>query len=78
MRTLSSFQTGAAPQPPCRDPELKEYRFEVDRRTDNYAQQRGREQVIHDIHNPPLDKIRPISPNNPQLEHFLESAKQIE
>jgi len=57
---------------------LNQYDFAVDRRTDNYSQQRGREQILHDMHNPRLDKIRPISKHNKRIDEYLEAAKEIE
>ncbi len=46
--------------------------------TDDYMKQRGREQLLHDQHNPPLNKIRPIGPNNPNRQKYLDAAKQLE
>ena len=60
-----------------RNPATKDFEFEVDRQTDVYAEQRGREQVIHDQHKPPLDKIRPISPQNPRRQEYLDAAKRL-
>jgi RHS repeat-associated protein len=51
--------------------------FEVDKRTDDYAAQRGREQIIHDKYIPPLNKIRPISPNNPNRDKYLEAGQAL-
>ena len=62
----------------ARDPELSDYKFEVDRRTDKYAQQRGREQIIHDQYDPPLNKIRPIRPDNPNRQKYLDAGKELE
>jgi RHS repeat-associated protein len=59
-------------------PETKGLKFEVDRQTDNYAEQRGREQVLHDQHKPPLNKIQPISPRNPKRSDYLDAAKKLE
>jgi len=61
-----------------RDPILGQYRFEVDVRTDSYAQQRGREQIIHEMYEPPLNRVNPISPRNRQRDSYLESAQGIE
>jgi hypothetical protein len=61
-----------------RAPTTKDLEFEVDRRTDVYPEQRGREQVIHDQHNPALDKVRPISPTNPRRQEYLDAAKRLE
>jgi hypothetical protein len=61
----------------ARDPELKKYEFEVDKRTDNYAEQRGREQIIHDKYKPKLNKIKPIRDDNPKREEYLEAARKM-
>lgn len=61
-----------------RRPDTADLKFEVDRRTDVYAQQRGREQVIHDTHKPPLNKVNPISPTNPRRQDYLDAAKKLE
>jgi hypothetical protein len=66
------------------NPETKDLDFEVDRRTDVYAEQRGREQIIHDAHpealleNGGLNKIRGISPKNPRLEEYLEAGRRLD
>jgi len=59
-----------------RDPSLKQYKFETVYRTDVYEDQRGLEQILHDTYNPPLDKIRPISPRNPNLDTYLDAARR--
>jgi hypothetical protein len=51
--------------------------FEVDKRTDDYDAQRGREQIIHDRYNPSLNRIRPISPNNPNRDRYLEAGRAL-
>jgi RHS repeat-associated protein len=61
-----------------RDPVLGRYRFEIDVRTDSYSQQRGREQIIHDQFNPPLNRVRPISPTHPLRDQYIDSAFGIE
>jgi hypothetical protein len=45
--------------------------FEVDLATDDYNAQRVREQIVHDLYNPPLNKIRPIRPNHPNRDIYL-------
>lgn len=45
-----------------RDPVLKDYDFKPVYRTDVYAEQRGLEQELDWIHNPPLNKVNPIKP----------------
>ncbi len=62
----------------ARDAKTKDLKFEVDRRTDVYAEQRGREQVIHDAHKPPLNRINPIDPRNPNRQNYLDAAKRLE
>lgn len=52
--------------------------FEPDRRTDDYDQQRGREQVIHDHYSPPLNKVRPINPKNKNYKKYMDAAKKVE
>ncbi|MCC7568261.1 MAG: RHS repeat-associated core domain-containing protein [Candidatus Methanofastidiosa archaeon] len=59
-----------------RDPALRRYYFEEIHRTDVYTQQRGLEQLLHDAYNPPLNKIRPISPRNPNRPMYLDAAKE--
>jgi RHS repeat-associated protein len=51
--------------------------FQIDRRTDVYAQQRGREQVLHDTYKPPLNKINPISPRNPRFDEYMRGAEEV-
>lgn len=59
-------------------PETKDYRMEIDKVTDSPVERRGREQIIHDIHQAPLDKINPISPKNPKRQQYLDVAKRFE
>lgn len=59
-----------------RDPLLKDYRFEPVYRTDVYAERRGLEANLDWIHNPPLNYDRPIDPNNPNLQRYLQSANE--
>lgn len=61
-----------------RNPETEKYILKIDKKTDVYAEKRGREQIIHDEHKPPLDKINPISPKNPRRNLYLEAAKRLE
>jgi RHS repeat-associated protein len=60
-----------------RDPLKEQFRFEIDWRTDDYAVQRGREQMLYDQYRLPLNRIRPISPRNPRLQAYLEAAKRF-
>ena len=61
----------------ARDQATKDLRFEIDRRTDNYAQQRGREQIIHDRYNPPLNVIEPIRANHPLRVYYLRAGNEL-
>jgi RHS repeat-associated protein len=61
-----------------RHPILGDFRFRIDRQTDDYDQQRGREQIIHDLYNPPYDLINPISPRNPNRQRYLDAGREIE
>jgi hypothetical protein len=47
-------------------------------RSDNPAFRRGREQTLHDLFNPPLNKINPISPTNPNLLQYLAQPRVLE
>jgi hypothetical protein len=60
-----------------RDPELRDYEFEVVHRTDVYAEQRGLEQILHETHNPPLNKIGGIDPKNRRLPEYREAARRF-
>ncbi len=58
-----------------RDSDLGRYEFEEVYRTDIYSEQRGLEQHLHDTYNPPLNKISPISPSNPNYNRYIDSAR---
>ena len=58
-------------------PETKQLGYEVELESDVYSVQRGHEQMLHDKHKPPLDKIRPISPLNPRRDQYLKAAQQF-
>lgn len=61
-----------------RDPNTKDLDFEVDRRTDSYPAQRGREQRIYDLHpEADLNKRRGISPRNPKREEYLREGDKL-
>jgi len=67
-----------------RDSNTKDLEFEVDRRTDDYAAQRGREQDIYDQHpearveNGGLNKNKPISDRNPKRDEYLEAGRKLD
>ncbi len=59
------------------DPSKGRYDFEVDSRTDDYDEQRGREQILYDKHNPRLNKVRPISLRNSNLARYLAAGSRV-
>jgi hypothetical protein len=61
----------------ARDPVLGRYRFQPEYRTNDYATQRGLEQLLHDDWLPPLNKIRPISPRNPRIDEYMETGRSF-
>ncbi|CAN97847.1 hypothetical carbohydrate-binding protein, Rhs family [Sorangium cellulosum So ce56] len=61
-----------------RNPETKDLEFEIDRRTDNYPAQRGREQRIYDQHpEADLNRRRPISPTNARRDEYLREGDKL-
>jgi len=60
-----------------RDAVLKEFEFEVIDRTDSYAQQRGLEQLLHEVHHPPLNYQEPISSIYPRRQKYLDAAQSF-
>jgi hypothetical protein len=60
-----------------RDPALRGLTFDPVYRTDVYAEQRGLEQLLHETHQPPLNRIRPISPGNPRFQEYLDAARRF-
>jgi len=60
------------------DPIKGQLQFQIDWITDDYKVQRGREQILYDLYRPPLNRIRPISPRNSNLQRYLEAARRFE
>jgi RHS repeat-associated protein len=58
----------------ARAEDTKDFRFKVEEKTDAPKTRRGLEQVLHDKHRPPLNKINPIAPGNPQKPEFMRAA----
>ena len=56
------------------DPNLGQYEFETLNPTNIYAEQRGLEQIAHELYNPRLNKINPISPSNPNKPTYIKAA----
>ena len=67
----------------ARSEETKDLEFEVDRRTDNYPEQRGREHRIWEEHpearaeNGGLNKAKPIRDNHPGRQGYLDSGDRL-
>jgi hypothetical protein len=75
MRTGRTRDLGRRGAEHGRDPNLRDVEFEPVHRIDVYNEQRGLEQMLHDKYQPPLNKIRPISPTNPKLPMYQDAAK---
>ena len=61
-----------------RAPETRDLDFEVDKRTDSYAAQRGREQRIWEQHpEADLNRKQPIDPKNPWREEYLREGDKL-
>jgi hypothetical protein len=56
---------------------LKQFDFEGIYRTDNYDIRRGLEQMIYDSHYPDLNRIRPVSPINPNRDKYQKAAEEF-
>jgi RHS repeat-associated protein len=59
-----------------RNSKYEDYDFQRVYRTDDYATQRGLEQMLHDAFKPVLDLIRPVSPQNANAGRYMEAAKR--
>ncbi len=61
-----------------RGAETKDLDFEVDRRTDSYEAQRGREQIIYDAHpEADLNRKRPIADKNKRRDEYMREGKKL-
>ena len=78
MRTGRTCDLARRQAEHARHADTKHLRFEVDMYTDNHAAQRGREQIIHDLYDPPMNKIRPIRRNHPNMREYLDAARKLE
>jgi hypothetical protein len=58
-------------------PETKSLEYKRELETNDYAVQRGHEQILDDTHKPPLNKIRPIGPKNPRRAEYLDAAREF-
>ena len=58
-------------------PLLGQFEFQIDLRTDEDFVQRGREQIIHNVHSPRLNQIRPISKRIRNRGVYLAAARRV-
>lgn len=61
----------------AKNPDKSKLRFKVDKMTNNCDAQRGREQILWEKHNPPLNKIRPIRQDNPNLKRYMDAGRKL-
>jgi RHS repeat-associated protein len=61
----------------ARDAGKSDLEFKVDKRTDSYPAQRGREQQLYDQHRPAQNKVRPVSPKNRNAERYRKAAGNL-
>jgi hypothetical protein len=57
---------------------LQNFDFEVDRRTDDEEQRRGREQILIDHYRPRLNRIRGIDPRSPRRSYYLQRGHELD
>jgi RHS repeat-associated protein len=82
-RTGQTNDLGRREKEHLRGEETKDLKLEIDRRTDDPAARRGREQVIHDEHpearveNGGLNKRNPIADDNPKRDEYLEAGSKL-
>jgi hypothetical protein len=80
VRTGRTKDLAAREASHANDPALRDYQFNVEYRTDVYAEQRGLEQLLYDRYpgaqaaNGGFNKIRGISPTNPNFDFYMQSA----
>ena len=66
-----------------RNPETIDLKFKIDRRSDDYAARRGREEIIYNQHPEALketgglNKQRPINPKNPEIDKYRREGKKL-
>ncbi len=79
VRTISLLARWPMPETPV----LGDFEFQVEYRTDVYAEQRGLEQTLYDQYpgaqseNGGFNKIRGISPSNPNLPTYMQAAQDF-
>ena len=77
MRSGRSIDLARRQVEHARDPVLRVFEFEAAFKTNIKAEQRGLEQYLHNLHAPPLNKIRPISPLNPKGPGYMRAALEF-
>jgi hypothetical protein len=81
VRTGRSNDLAARERAHASDPVLRDYAFHVEYRTNDYAEQRGLEQILYErypeamLENGGFNKIRGISPLNPKGPEYMEAAE---
>jgi RHS repeat-associated protein len=60
----------------ARDPRFTDFEFDPIYPTDVYDEQRGLEQIVHDAHQPPFNRINPISSRNPNRPNYIGAGNQ--
>jgi hypothetical protein len=62
----------------ARHPDTRRLKFEVDKKTNSYPAQRGREQRIWEEHpEADLNRRRPIDPRNPRRKEYLREGDKL-
>ena len=77
MRTGRSKDLARRRNDHKRNPDLQNFDFDPVFRTDNYEEQRGLENFLHNQYNAPFDKVRPISPKNKNRQKYLNAAQEF-
>jgi RHS repeat-associated protein len=77
MRSGRTINLVARERQHLRDPVLKVFRFRAMYKTNIKEELRGLEQYLDDIYDPPLNKIRPISPLNPKGPEYMRAARKF-
>ncbi len=75
VRTGRSCELARREREHARDPVYGKYEFRVDKRTDIYDRQRGREQIIHEKYKPPLNFREPVRPED--RDRFVREGRKL-
>lgn len=77
MRTGRSNNLARRAAQHARDPNLKKYKFDIVFKSDVKAEQRGLEQVAHQVYSPPLDRINAVAANNRNIDAYVVAAQDF-